>query len=272
MYNLIVSSNGSISAASSRIFEYTQQETKKLFLQADGSINIQALKKLPTLFVKEFRDEPDVPVHVGHFRHYGSYEIIQSPFIPIFSARYLSNHMEAFTMEECESTRTHWAVKDGDLFEILGDLFRDEPGLGKLINTIPTETIVKNRIAVMMPFKPEFDEAYVAIQQACQNAGFTSIRVDELYDPVDILEQILDLIKTSMYVIVDTSGFNPNVFFETGFAMGVGKTFIPITSTPEKGMPFDMQKFRYTKYYNNEQGRSDLTANLTKTLQTLNNR
>ena len=254
----------------SRILEsgFTSEENKRRFSKPDGKPDFDKLVKLPTVLVAEYDQHPEVPVQIGFLQPPEFKVLDRSVYIPVFDASVLQAHPDLFGIQEWESGHTHWAVKDGCLFHRLNTLFNSNR---ELLQS-PTATLNEvdpHKIAVMMPFKTEFHDVYDAIKQACQDEGFESVRVDDLRDPVDISQQVLDLIRSSKYVIVDTSGHNPNVFFETGFAVGVGKKYIPLTSTPEMRMPFDIQNTRFIKYDNDQDGRNRLKADLSKTLQTL---
>ena len=249
MFNLIISMKGTINEVTgSRILEtnYTSEENRRLFLKPSGEPDLATLAKLPTVLVAEYDQHPEVPVQIGFLQPPEFKALDRSIYIPVFNASVLQAHPDLFGIQKWESGHTHWAVKDGSLPHKLNTLFKSNPELLQPPTTTLTE-VDPHKIAVMMPFKTEFNDAYDAIKQACQDEGFESVRVDELHDPVDISQQVLDLIRSSKYVIVDTSGHNPNVFFETGFAVGIGKKYIPLTSTPELRMPFDIQNTRFIK-------------------------
>lgn len=271
MFNLIISMKGTINEVTGyRILEtgFTDEKNKRRFSKHDGKPDFDKLAKLPTVLVAEYDQHPEVPVQIGFLQPPEFKVLDRSVYIPVFNASVLQAHPDLFGIKTGESSDTHWAVKDGSLFQKLNTLFKSNPELLQPPTTTLTE-VDPHKIAVMMPFKTEFHDAYDAIKQACQDEGFESVRVDELHDPVDISQQVLDLIRSSKYVIVDTSGHNPNVFFETGFAVGIGKKYIPLTSTPELRMPFDIQNTRFIKYDNDQDGRNRLKADLSKTLQTL---
>lgn len=128
MYNLLIQFDSTHSAWSEsqrfrfhreRVFEYTNDRIRSMFDK-----NIQGLRELPCLFsyegfngfarigrittVRELR--PDVEIVYtfdGRF-----------PPIPIFD----EETYEFFGCSGWECNRTHWAVKDGDLFEVVAEL------------------------------------------------------------------------------------------------------------------------------------------------------
>jgi hypothetical protein len=66
-------------------------------------------------------------------------------------------------------------------------------------------------------------------------------------------------------VVVDFTGRNSNVMYETGIAHTLGKHVIPITQSRED-VPFDIQHHRALLYLPNAQGFAELEAGLTKKL------
>ena len=66
-------------------------------------------------------------------------------------------------------------------------------------------------------------------------------------------------------VIVDFTGKNPNVMYETGIAHTLGKTVIPITQSLDD-IPSDLGHHRALKYYPNEEGLRNLSNELYKRL------
>ena len=270
MYNLIVTASGFLSGITDdRMLEYTREDIKKRFLSGNNTVDRRSLEQLPTLLVQEFRDRPDTPVHVGYFTYPGSEEIKQSPLVPVFPAKVLQDNLATFTMNEWENTRTHWAVKAGDLFQILGGLLSSQPDLKQLIETAPSERIIKNQIAVMMPFSSTYSDTYETIRQACAASGYEAKRVDDFFAPGSIPDQITNLIRNSAYVLADLSEQNRNVLYEVGYAQGASKTTILITSSDGSGIPFDINHLRHIHYLNNKEGRTELLEELSKAIKTL---
>lgn len=272
MFNLIVGALGDVtSVPEDRILErgYTKDYIRRQFMTANGFIDRRKLETLPVLLVEEFRDDVKVPVRVGYFAAPFSDDVKQSLFIPPFTAEILQDNLSAFSMDEWENTHTHWAVKEGDLFQILGNIFESLPDCKNRINQFPIEQIVSNRVAVMMSFNKQYDDTYETIKQACSQEGYEAKRVDEFYDPTSIPEQIIELINSSAYVIADISELNANVLFEAGYAAGVQKPTILVTSTFNTPVPFDIRHIRYFSYLNNEQGRKKLFTSVVQALQSL---
>lgn len=107
-------------------------------------------------------------------------------------------------------------------------------------------------IFVMMPFDPAFDNIYYAIQAAVkgiEGKEFNCLRADERYTDRSIwCKKICTNIRQAKYLIVDTSGKNPNVFYELGFAHALENTrTILITQNIEEA-PFDIRDLNHIVY------------------------
>lgn len=63
-----------------------------------------------------------------------------------------------------------------------------------------------------------------SIKEAADRCGLVAERVDEPASNDRITDRILESIRKAEYVIVDLTGSRPNVFYEAGYAQGLGKT------------------------------------------------
>ena len=104
---------------------------------------------------------------------------------------------------------------------------------------------------VIQPFdKGKYDKRYSDVfSPAIQNAGFESYRVDQ--DPnVSIpVETIENEIKGSGACLVEITEDNPNVWFELGMAISLGKDCVLICSDERNTKyPFDVQHRKIIQY------------------------
>lgn len=101
---------------------------------------------------------------------------------------------------------------------------------------------------VMMPFNAQFQSYYELIfSPAVSAVGFQPLKVDEIYTPTQISQDIYDLIESSSIVLADVTGKNPNVNYELGIAHALGKQAVIITQTSDD-VPFDYRHLRYILY------------------------
>jgi len=70
-----------------------------------------------------------------------------------------------------------------------------------------------------------------AIKPACEKCGFTAFTVDEEEHNDDIPDKIISGIKTSRFVVADFTENNLGVYYEAGYAKGLG---LPVIKTCKK--------------------------------------
>ena len=70
-----------------------------------------------------------------------------------------------------------------------------------------------------------------AIKPACETCGFTAFTVDEEEHNDDIPDKIISGIKTSRFVVADFTENNLGVYYEAGYAKGLG---LPVIKTCKK--------------------------------------
>jgi hypothetical protein len=68
----------------------------------------------------------------------------------------------------------------------------------------------------IMPFGESFRDIDRIISEAAKHVNFEYVRGDLSKRPGSILTQIIQEIKHSDIVVADTTGNNPNVFYELG--------------------------------------------------------
>lgn len=134
---------------------------------------------------------------------------------------------------------------------------------------IPRSTDVQHDlVAIMMPFGAAFFGIHDAIRKACSEAELRSKRADDIWANSTIIQDIVDLIFVAEVVIVDFTGKNSNVMYETGIAHTLGKHVVPITQSIEH-IPFDLQSHRVLQYHPNKEGLMKLTSDLAARLLTI---
>ena len=248
-----------------RLFEYTSEDLRIYYKD-----NIQFLADMPTLFVTETHGQRMNPARLSRidsvqiisgevrFEFSHLYDLLSSE--EIFDRRY-------FKFADFERSRTHWAVKEGVLLENLFDLLRERDQLSppKFFNVVPWPMPNLGHIAVMMPFKNEFNPIYETIKATCASLNLKTLRVDEIYGPTKIVDDIFAAIVQSRLVISDLTGRNPNVLYETGLAHAQGHDVIAIVQNGND-VPFDLKQFRYVPYLPNEEGLTKLQRDLRESI------
>lgn len=98
----------------------------------------------------------------------------------------------------------------------------------------------ESKIAFMaMPFDDsQLDDLYLKMKKAVEQTGFSLERLDE-GQPAGLIDDHLRVkIHRSKFMIADITGGNKNVFWEAGYADGLGKAVIYTCKKGEKP-PFD---------------------------------
>lgn len=103
-------------------------------------------------------------------------------------------------------------------------------------------------VFVVMPFEERFSDVYeVGIKPACADAGARCERVDEQIFLENILARIYDQIRQADVVVAEVTDRTPNVFYEVGYAHGLGKRVILLTQRAED-IPFDLVHYPHIVY------------------------
>ena len=261
-----------------RLFEYTSDDLAHRY-----RTNVRSLAGLPSLVVSEalpgkepktpafLMDIDDVRVDGQNIRfrfrrieteRFSSEEVFGTPMFDINTHRY-------------EHSRTHWAIKEGNLLEGLFLLLRDKtraqdarfPSTAKprFFGLGDWPLPVLGHVAVMMPFESGYDLVYDTIRLACGDHNLDAKRVDEVFGPNVVVDDIFTTIVQSRLVISDLTKRNPNVLYETGIAHARNIDVIMIVQN-EDDIPFDLRHIRYVKYLPNNEGCRKLRVDLAKSI------
>lgn len=97
----------------------------------------------------------------------------------------------------------------------------------KLVQPIPRPGGIPGRCFVAMWFSDETRPAYESgIEPAISDAGFKPIRIDRKEHNNEIPDEIIAEIRNSEFMIADFTGQRAGVYYEAGFAMGLGRKVI----------------------------------------------
>lgn len=101
---------------------------------------------------------------------------------------------------------------------------------------------------VLMPFREPFNKYYHAIiKPAIEETNLRALRVDEIYGPSQIINDIWSGVNNAKAVIVELTSRNPNVMYELGLCHAIGKPVIMISQS-EDDIPFDLRHMRCILY------------------------
>ena len=84
------------------------------------------------------------------------------------------------------------------------------------------EEYVKNQVFIGMPFDKSMKDIQNVIEEACKKNDLQPKIVSDGIGSNTIIDEIKSLIEDSEFLIIDLSLENPNVYYELGYADGVG--------------------------------------------------
>jgi len=98
-------------------------------------------------------------------------------------------------------------------------------------------TFTKDLVFVAMAFdiSSELSDTYQAIKRACSSLGLHAQRVDDEPDSGPIPVKILRAIEDAEFLVFDLTVERPNVYYELGYAHGVGNRSIEIDLIAKTG-------------------------------------
>jgi hypothetical protein len=130
------------------------------------------------------------------------------------------------------------------------------------------DTFEKNLVFVGMSFVGDgMTEVFSAIRDVCTSLKLKARRVDDNHTSGFIILEIIDLIERAEFLVFDLTFERPNVYYELGYAHGVGNAPSNILLIAKEGTSthFDISPLRIHYYPNTEKLRQTLKAAL-KTL------
>jgi hypothetical protein len=270
MFNLLVSASGwaeaRVTLPAGRALEHTERHLSERF-RPGGQLDLPSLIALPTLFLEESSGRGDQVARVGTITRarVSGRDLLLEYAYDVGLPPLTNNRLEAFAADldigEFEFHRTHWAVKDVDLFRVLLRNMQPRRQRPRVFQLADPENIEPSLISAMMPFHPGFDAVYGALKTAAEGAGLRCRRADDIWENPAVIQDVVSLIDRSAIVICDCTGRNPNVFYEIGIAHSIGREVILITQA-EADIPFDLRHLRFVRYLNNGEGLAALVERL----------
>ena len=113
---------------------------------------------------------------------------------------------------------------------------------------------VPNLVFVIMPFSDQAsDETYRTIVEECEKLGLKATRADEPIGSGIVLSDITSMVEDAEFIICDLSLERPNVYYELGYAHGVGNRAEDILLIARAGsvLHFDIAPIR-ARFYDSQ--------------------
>ncbi len=124
-------------------------------------------------------------------------------------------------------------------YETLNQVSTDISHHVKEVVALAERMVMPRSVFTIMSFKREFRDVYASCKEVCKEFGFVAERTDESGSLERIIPRVEKGIRGSGIVIADVSEGSPNVFYEVGFARGLGKDVI-MTARKGTELPFDV--------------------------------
>lgn len=103
-----------------------------------------------------------------------------------------------------------------------------------------------NQAFIAMWFSDDVTAASEAIHEAIRTCGYKPVRIDGVEHNNKICDEIVGKIRQSKFVVCDFTGQRGGVYFEAGYAMGLGIPVIWTCHSDEVGMlHFDTRQYNH---------------------------
>jgi len=109
------------------------------------------------------------------------------------------------------------------------------------------EGIDPSLVFVICPFSSDMEPVYEGMASAAKTVGLQAKRMKDVVGDYQITGQIMSMIANARLVIADLSHERPNVYFELGYARGIGKTVVTCAREGTT-LHFDVRDWTYIPY------------------------
>ena len=144
---------------------------------------------------------------------------------PILGVPRFGGAGETIYDQELERLQTESPITAQD-YESLNQVSSDVASYVKQVISLAERMVSPRTVFTIMSFKKEFHDVYTSCKEVCRQFDFEAERTDETVSLERIVARVEKGIKESAFVIADVSEWSPNVFYEVGFARGMGKNVI----------------------------------------------
>lgn len=102
-------------------------------------------------------------------------------------------------------------------------------------------------VFVIIPFQDDMEPVFEGIKAAGDTFGLDVKRVKDVFGDYRITDQIIKMINSAKLIVADLTHERPNVYFELGYARGLGKTVITI-AREDTNLHFDVKDWTCIQY------------------------
>jgi hypothetical protein len=110
------------------------------------------------------------------------------------------------------------------------------------------QAVSKPFVFVLMPFREEHFAVYErTVKPTLEDMGCRVEHAKDAHTVERIVDAIFSQIARASFIVADTTGKNPNVFYEIGYAHALGKKVILMVQDVQD-IPFDIAGLRHIQY------------------------
>jgi membrane protease subunit (stomatin/prohibitin family) len=122
---------------------------------------------------------------------------------------------------------------------------------------INNEEVDPNLVFVIIAFHDDMEPIFTSIKSAAEAVGLVARRVKDVPGDYRITDQIIKMIRSARFVVADLTHERPNVYFELGYARGVGKKVVTL-AREGTNVHFDVKDWTYISYTDSRPPQRDL--------------
>lgn len=125
-------------------------------------------------------------------------------------------------------------------------------------------------VFVIMSFMGQgMDESFSAIRDECAKLGLKALRADDNAGSGFIIKEIVEAIESAEFIVCDLTNERPNVYYELGYAHGVGNQPLNMLLVAREGtnLHFDIMPLRVRFYASTEHLRTIISTNLQRMME-----
>lgn len=133
-------------------------------------------------------------------------------------------------------------------------------------------TFKDHQVLVMMPFEgDEMEQTYATLKEVCASLGLDAGRGDENVGSGFVIREIMKMMSNAEFIIFDLTNERPNVYYELGYAHGIGNHAYNILLIARDGtkIHFDIAPLR-VRYYRSAEHLKTIAAHDLKEMIKLN--
>jgi hypothetical protein len=118
-------------------------------------------------------------------------EYVYDPGIPAIPNRFLQSFAAELDINGFEFHRTHWSIKDTDLFRALLRNMQPRRNRPTVFQLADPEAIEPTLVSAMMPFHPSFTAVYETLQRTAQAVGLRCRRADDIWENPAVIQDVV---------------------------------------------------------------------------------